>query len=61
MSVSVDRRNSVAKETSRCSRKPWRRVNVKWMLKAGYEILGCGICLWVDEITFDLISNTIFE
>lgn len=22
---------------------------MKWMLKAGYEILGCGICQWVDD------------
>lgn len=22
---------------------------MKWMLKAGYETLGCGICQWVDE------------
>lgn len=38
LSVSVDRNNSVAKETTRCSRKLLRRANVKWRLKAGYEI-----------------------
>lgn len=62
MSVSLHRRNSVAKETSRCSKKPWRRANVIWMLRAGYEKLcvGSGICQWVDAtdaMTFGLISN----
>lgn len=46
MSVSADRSNSVAKEMRRCSRKHWRRANVRWRLKAGYELLGYGISQW---------------
>lgn len=43
VTLSVDRNNSVAKGTSRCSRKLWRRASASWSPKAGYEILGYGI------------------
>lgn len=36
---------------------------MKWMLKAGYGILRCGVCQWVDapDVIFGLGSHAIFR